>query len=70
MSEKPAAGHLMHASLAITPDGLPLSLTAAKFWWRAKFKGTAALKRKIIPARVPIDQKESMRWLDYLGRST
>ena len=63
-------GLLMHASLAITPDGLPLGLTAAKFWSRAKFKGTAALKRRINPTRVPIEQKESMRWLDNLRLST
>lgn len=63
-------GLLMHASMAITPDGLPLGLTAAKFWSRSKFKGTAALKRKINPTRVPIEQKESMRWLDNLRRST
>lgn len=63
-------GLLMHASLAITPDGLPLGLTAAKFWSRAKFKGTAALKRRLNPTRVPIDQKESMRWLDNLRLST
>ncbi|MFC3314914.1 IS4 family transposase [Falsigemmobacter intermedius] len=63
-------GLLMHASLAITPEGLPLGLTAAKFWSRSKFKGTAALKRKINPTRVPIEQKESMRWLDNLRLST
>jgi hypothetical protein len=63
-------GLLMHASLAITSDGLPLGLTAAKFWSRARFKGTAALKRKINPTRVPIEQKESMRWLDNLRLST
>jgi len=63
-------GLLMHVSLAITPDGLPLGLTAAKFWSRDRFKGTTALKRKINPTRVPIDQKESMRWLDNLRRST
>lgn len=63
-------GLLMHASLAVTPEGLPLGLTAAKFWSRAKFKGTAALKRKINPTRVPIEQKESMRWLDNLRLST
>jgi hypothetical protein len=63
-------GLLMHASLAITPEGLPLGLTAAKFWSRDAFKGTTALKRKINPTRVPIDQKESMRWLDNLRRST
>lgn len=55
-------GMLMHASLAITPEGLPPGLTAAKFRSRDKFKGTAALKRKINPTRVPIEQKESMRW--------
>ena len=63
-------GLLMHASMAITPEGLPLGLTAAKFWSRSKFKGTAALKRKINPTRVPIKQKESMRWLDNLRLST
>lgn len=63
-------GLLMHASMAITPDGLPLGLTAAKFWSRSKFKGTAALKRKINPTRVPIKEKESMRWLDNLRLST
>jgi hypothetical protein len=36
----------------------------------AKFKGTAALKRKINPTRVPIEKKESMRWLDNLRCST
>lgn len=63
-------GLLMHASLAVTPDGLPLGLTAAKFSSRSKFKGTAALKRKINPTRVPIEHKESMRWLDNLRLST
>ena len=62
-------GLLMHASLAITPEGLQLGLMAAKFWSRDKFKGTTALKRKINPTRVPIEQKESMRWLDNMRRS-
>jgi hypothetical protein len=63
-------GLLMHASLATTPEGLPLGLTVAKFWSRAQFKGCDALKRKINPTRVPIEQKESMRWLDNLRLST
>lgn len=63
-------GLLMHASLAVTPEGLPLGLTAVKFWSRAKFKGTTALKRKVNPTRVPIDKKESVRWLDNLRQST
>src|SRR5215212_3073271 len=40
-------GLLMHASLAVTTEGLPLGLAAVKFWTRVKFKGTNALKRKI-----------------------
>jgi hypothetical protein len=38
-----ACGILMHSSLAITTDGLPLELTAIKFWSQEKFKGTNAL---------------------------
>ena len=62
-------GILMHSSLAVTTGGLPLGLTAVKFWTRKKFKGTAALKKKINPTRVPIEEKESIRWLDNLGQS-
>jgi hypothetical protein len=62
-------GLLMHSSLAVTLDGLPLGLAAVKFWTRASFKGTAALKRKINPTRVPIEQKESFRWLENLRQS-
>jgi hypothetical protein len=63
-------GILMHSSLAVTTEGLPLGLAAVKFWTRKKFKGTAALKRKINPTRVPIEKKESIRWLENLKQST
>lgn len=63
-------GLLMHSSLVVTPEGLPLGLAAVKFWSRKKFKGCTALKRKINPTRVPIETKESFRWLDNLRRST
>jgi hypothetical protein len=62
-------GILMHSSLAVTTDGLPLGLAAVKFWTRKKFKGTAALKKKINPTRVPIETKESIRWLQNLRQS-
>jgi hypothetical protein len=61
---------LMHSSLAVTPDGLPLGLAAVKFWTRKKFKGTTALKKKINPTRVPIEKKESIRWLANVEQST
>jgi transposase-like protein len=63
-------GILMHSSLAVTTEGLPLGLTAVKFWTRKKFKGTAALKKKINPTRVPIEKKESIRWLENVRQST
>lgn len=63
-------GLLMHASLAVTTEGLPLGRAAVKFWTRKKFKGTAALKKKINPTRVPIEFKESIRWLDNMRQST
>jgi hypothetical protein len=63
-------GILMHSSLAVTTEGLPLGLAAIKFWTRKKFKGTAALKRKINPTRIPIEKKESIRWLENLKQAT
>jgi hypothetical protein len=53
-------GIMMHSSLVVTREGLPLGLTAVKFWTRSKFKGCAALKKKINPTRVPIEKKESV----------
>lgn len=63
-------GLLMHSSLVVTPEGLPLGLAAAKFWTRSKFKGTNALKRHVNPTRVPIEEKESMRWLAGMDAAT
>lgn len=63
-------GILMHSSLAITTTGIPLGLTAIKFWTRKKFIGCNALKKQINPTRAPIEEKESYRWLDNLKRST
>jgi hypothetical protein len=63
-------GILMHSSLVVTTEGVPLGLSAIKFWTRKKFKGTAALKRKINSTRVPIEKKESIRWLENLKQST
>jgi len=63
-------GLLMHSSLVVTPEGLPLGLAAAKFWTRSRFKGTNALKRHVNPTRVPIEEKESMRWLSGLRAAT
>jgi hypothetical protein len=57
------------SALAVATDGLPLGSAAIKFQNRQKFKGTAALKRKFNPTRLPIEQKESFRWLKNMRQS-
>lgn len=63
-------GLLMHSSLVLTLEGVPLGLAAIKFWTRKKFKGTNALRGKVNATRIPIEQKESVRWLENLRQST
>lgn len=63
-------GLLMHSSLVVTTEGIPLGLAAIKFWTRKKFKGTNALKKKVNPTRIPIERKESVRWLENMTQST
>jgi hypothetical protein len=68
----------MHSSLAMTPQGKPLGLTAIKLWTHKKFKGTNALagrgqeggKHSVNTTRIPIEVKESARWLENLRQST
>lgn len=59
-------GILMHSSLVVTPEGLPLGLSAIKFWTRKQFKGTNALKKHINTTRISIEKKESYRWLENI----
>jgi Transposase DNA-binding len=63
-------GILMHSSLAVATEGLPLGLAAIKFWTCDEFKGCNALKKKINPTRVPIERKESYRWLENMRQAT
>lgn len=71
-------GMLMHSSLAVTTDGLPLGLAAIKLWTRKKFKGTNALKGRVAgggghsvnATRIPIEEKESIRWLQNVQQAT
>ena len=53
-----------------TDAGLPLGLCAIKFWTRKQFKGTNELKKRVNPTRIPIEEKESYRWLENLRQST
>lgn len=61
---------LLHSSLIVTTGGLPLGLAAASFWTRQESKRTNVLKRSLDPTRVPLEQKESVRWRDNLQQTT
>src|SRR5215472_8459004 len=62
---------LMHSSLVVTADGgLPLGLAAARFWTRKEFKGIRALRGKVNLTCLPIEGKESYRWLANLQQAT
>ena len=63
-------GILMHSNLVVTTQGLPLGLAAIKCWTRTKFKGCNALKKSINPTRMPIEEKESYRWIENLRAAT
>src|SRR5262245_46297741 len=63
-------GLLLHSSLVLTAAGIPLGPTAVKSWTREKFNGTNALRGRINATRIPIEHKESVRWLDNLKQST
>ncbi|MDP3070999.1 MAG: IS4 family transposase [Opitutaceae bacterium] len=69
-SPHPLCGIAMHSSLAVTEAGLPLGLSAVKFWTRKVFKGANELKRHVNPTRIPIGQKESVRWVENLVETT
>lgn len=56
-------GIFLHPSLAITTEGLLLGLTCAKFWSRKKFKGAKTLYRSKNATRIPLEEKESSRWI-------
>ena len=40
-------GMLLHSSLVVTLEGLPLGIAAVKCWTRKKFKGCNALKKRV-----------------------
>ena len=60
-------GLCLHSSLVLTVEGLPLGLAAAKFWSRESFQGPGARRRA---HNAPIEEKESLRWVENLRHAT
>ena len=67
--KRTVCGLLMHSSLVVSSEGVPLGLSAIKFWTRKKFKGSNALRKSVNPTRMPIEEKESYRWLENVKQS-
>lgn len=65
VAEINSMGLVMHSSLALTTDGLPLGLLDQKIFPRTK---RTAERRKLQDV-TPIEEKESFRWLESLKNS-
>ncbi len=60
-----AQGLKLHDTLAFTPEGVPLGLIDIQVWARDPQKAGQAAKRK----QLPIEEKESQRWLSSFRRT-
>lgn len=59
-------GVLIHSTLAVTPDGTPVGLLDQQLWTR----DPAAIGKRHQRAAVPIEGKESAKWLRSVRRTT
>ena len=61
-------GAFLHPLHAFTPDGVPLGTVAAHVWTRPDEPALSAAERHARRKALPIEQKESQRWIDMLRR--
>jgi hypothetical protein len=61
-------GAFLHPLCAFTPDGVPLGTVAAHAWTRPDEPALSAAERQARRKALPIEQKESQRWIDMLRR--
>ena len=61
-------GAFLHPLCAFTPDGVPLGTVAAHVWTRPDEPALSAAERQARRKALPIEQKESQRWIDMLRR--
>jgi len=63
-------GLVMHSTLAISTEGLPLGISSQQIYARQAFLSNETIKKKKeINSTLPIEQKESNRWLDALKQT-
>jgi len=56
----PSVGMLLHDTMAFTPEGIPLGLLDVQCWAR----DPQEMGKKHLRTQLPIEQKESMKWLN------
>ena len=60
-------GAFVHPMMAFDPDGVPLGLVWAKMWTRESIQtDKSAAEKKKLANSTPIEEKESIRWLEGL----
>lgn len=59
-------GMFLHPLMGFTPDGTPLGIVHAKVWNREEKPQTSQSMTRSERAQIPIEQKESMRWVEAL----
>jgi hypothetical protein len=57
-------GILLHPLMGFTPDGTPLGTVYSEAWTRASAPSTPKRQRELERRRTPIEEKESVRWLE------
>jgi hypothetical protein len=62
-------GAFLHPLHAFTPDGVPLGTVAAHIWTRPDEPHLTSAERRARRMALPIEQKESHRWIDMLRRA-
>jgi hypothetical protein len=61
-------GAFLHPLYAFTPHGVPLGTVAARVWARSDEPPLPTAERQARRKKLPIEQKESQRWIDMLRR--
>jgi len=59
------SGIILHSSLALSPEGVPLGILSQKLWTRTKPTGLITKSGKNA-TRIPIEDKESFRWIEAM----
>jgi hypothetical protein len=62
LGQRACQGLLVHTTLALTPERVPLGLLAQQLWARDPHEGGKRARRK----QLPISQKERQQWLHRL----